>query len=155
VQVLVSPADVGRIADFLTIFARLIMSPHQIYCLSIASVACALIGTVLLAFALSRWMGAISLSLLALEVFRDAVVTRNTLPNITGTDRHRANAVRWSKYLTYGGLFLIVCASILQVIVLLNSNTPTKEANKTVVATADNVPLSLRSGSPISAVPHL
>lgn len=131
------------------------MSPNQIYCLSIASVACALIGTVLLAFALSRWMGAISLSLLALEVFRDAVVTRNTLPNITGTDRHRANAVRWSKYLTYGGLFLIVCASILQVIVLLNSNTPTKEANKTVVATADNVPLSLRSGSSISAVPHL
>ena len=131
------------------------MSPHQIYCLSIASVACALFGTVLLAFALSRWMGAISLSLLALEVFRDAIVTGNTLPNITGTDRHRANAVRWSQYYTYGGLFLIVCASILQVIVLLNSNTPTKEANKTVVATADIVPLSLRSGSPISAVPHL
>ena len=30
-----------------------------------------------------------------------------------------------------------------------------KKANKTVVATAGNVPLSLRSDSPISAVPHL
>jgi len=31
----------------------------------------------------------------------------------------------------------------------------TNKANKTVVATADNVPRSLRSGHPISAVPHL
>ncbi len=36
----------------------------------------------------------------------------------------------------------------------MSTDTKTK-ANKTVVATADNVFLSLRSGSPISAVPHL
>jgi hypothetical protein len=30
-----------------------------------------------------------------------------------------------------------------------------KKANKTVVATAGNVPRSLRSASPLSAVPHL
>ena len=30
-----------------------------------------------------------------------------------------------------------------------------KKTNKTVVATADNVPCSLRSGRPASAVPHL
>jgi hypothetical protein len=132
------------------------MSPHQIYCLSVASVACALFGTVLLAFALSRWMSAISLSLLALEVFRDAIVTNGPLPNITGTDRHRAAAVTCSKYLTYGGLFLIVSASVLQIIALWFSDASSpKTANK---AWVDNRPLASKFQShhfPTTAVPPL
>ncbi len=39
---------------------------------------------------------------------------------------------------------------------LIQQNPPKfKRQNKTVVATAGNVPLSLRSASPLSAVPHL
>jgi len=101
------------------------MKPEDIYHLSLAAVGCALLGTVLLAFALSRWMSAISLSLTALEEFKDTYLAGGDVLSITGTKKHRAAAAINAQCLTYAGLFLVIAASVFQLIALCNANPTT------------------------------
>ena len=100
------------------------MKSEDIYNLSLASVVCGLLGTFLLAVSLSRWMRAISLSLDAREQFKDTILSSGNIINVTGADKHRSKAATWSKWFTYIGLFLIVVASVCQVIVLYFSSLP-------------------------------
>ena len=100
------------------------MKPEDIYYTSLASVVCGLLGTVLLAFSLSLWMRAISCSLNALEAFKDTFLAGKPVLNVINMDTHRLSGAKRSQLSTYGGLFMIVIASILQVILLYYASTP-------------------------------
>jgi ABC-type multidrug transport system permease subunit len=96
------------------------MNQEDLYSLSLAAVLCGLLGTIVLAFALSKWMAAVSLSLTTLEAYKDT----NGHVNAKGADKHRSSAAKYSQILTYAGLVLIILASALQVIALYFSAHP-------------------------------
>ncbi len=94
------------------------MAPETQFYLSLASVVCGLLGTIFLAFALSRWMAAVSLSLTALEAFKSNLLNGNMTLDVRGADKHRTKGASRSTALTYIGLLLMGVASLIQIYVL-------------------------------------
>ena len=120
-------ARAGTFGQPTTSLALIHMTPETQFYLSLASVVCGLLGTILLAFALSRWMAAVSLSLTALEAFKSTLLKGNMTLDVRGADKHRNKGASRSTTLTYFGLLLIGIASLLQIYVLC-STRPTPPA---------------------------
>ncbi len=110
--------SLGSFGQSISSLALIHMAPETQFYLSLASVVCALLGTILLAFALSRWMAAVSLSLTALEAFKSTLLQGNMTLDVRGADKHRTRGASRSTALTYFGLILIGVASLLQIYVL-------------------------------------
>ena len=77
-----------------------------------------LVGTILLAVALSKWMRAISVSLNALETFKDTFINGGDIINPTGADKHRSDAAKNAATMTYLGLLFIIVSSVCQILVV-------------------------------------
>lgn len=77
------------------------------------------IGSIVLAYSLSKTINMLDVSITALEHFKDSVTDGGDIVSFRGLETHRKNGFRNSKLLTLIGLFLIISGFVLQLLPLL------------------------------------
>lgn len=75
-----------------------------------------LLGTGFLAFALNRLVAALSMSVDAQEITREAELGRGPIPVFTGLEVHRRAAARRAGVLTWIGLLAVAAGTVCQAV---------------------------------------
>lgn len=89
--------------------------------LNVIGLSSNIIGTIILAFSLSDYIGAMRLALDAHELFIMSYLNNTGKPivRVTGMDWHLKKGEKAGKYFTFLGVFLVILGFILQLIPLV------------------------------------
>ena len=76
------------------------------------------IGSIVLAFTLTKTIKIFDTSITALELFKDTYLSKENVISLTGMDSHRKNVKKKSSLYTKVGLAFLIIGFILQIVAL-------------------------------------